>query len=286
MDEQRAKEKWHERLSRVINSTACFSVAYILLTYLFWFGMGVAGLIARFDSFIYYYGIKIILNDQNWSKLKVSFIFFAGPGLCLGLGLLCLFLFNRLKKFNNAINIFLLWMFVIGTTMFTSETVVATLGTHHYASPYYKGFAVIFSWWHLPRPVVYLFALPLLFLFLFFCVKYAKPFVITAFSYSKVNTEGRRKRYFIETAIIPFILGAVVTSVVTYPMNLEIHAIYITMIALSMLIGWFSLTYIKVSKEELVRYEAMKTLNPFFLFLLLMAISLVFIGWKGINLHV
>src|SRR5438046_2005384 len=116
MDIQRGREKWHQRLTRIVNSTACFSLAYILITYLFWFVMGLAGLLLKLDSFVYYYGIKYVMNDRDWSRLKITFIFSSGPLFCLFLGLLCLFLFQRLKDFKSIFNVFLIWTFVIATS--------------------------------------------------------------------------------------------------------------------------------------------------------------------------
>jgi hypothetical protein len=282
---QRAREKGHERFARIVNSTACFSLAYILITYLFWFVMGVAGLVLKFDSFVYYFGIKYLTNDRDWTKLKATFIFSSGPFFCLFLGLLCLFLFQRLKDFKTVFNVFLIWIFVIGTTLFTSQGIIAILGANKYLSPYYQNFAIVFSWWHLPAMVVYILALPLLILFAFFSVNYARPFLITAYSYNKVNTERVRKIYFLEMAVLPFILGAIITSAVTFPMNIQVHGVYMMMLGVAMVIAWFSLVYIKVSKHDMVRYTNLQSLNPLFLFLLLFACVFVFIGWKGINLH-
>jgi hypothetical protein len=161
----RSHEKWFERMFRVINSTVCFSLAYIFITFSSWFVMGLAGLLIRFDSFIYYYGIKYIHNDRDWTKLKVSFIFSSASLYCLGLGLFCWFLFRRLKNFKMLFNIFLVWVFIIGTTMFCSQALIAILGANKYASPFYQNWAVVYAWWHLPSIVVYFLALPVLGLF-------------------------------------------------------------------------------------------------------------------------
>lgn len=286
MDIPRNRERWYEKLSRVVNSTVCFSLAYILLTYLFWLVMGFAGMLFKFDSFVYYYGIKYILNDYDWTKLNVTFIYSSGSFFCLTLGLLCLFLFHKLKEIKTMLNIFLLWGFIIGTAIFTSQAVIASLGANEYLSPYYQNFTVVYAWWHIPTPVVYMLAFPLLGLFLLFSVNYARPFMMTAYSYSKVNSESRRKVYFIETAILPYILGAVITSAVTFPMNIFVHAVYMLMIGVALMIGWFSLIYIKIPKDDVLKYNTLQTPNPLFFFLLFLLIFFVFIGWKGINLPI
>ena len=286
MDKPRTHEKWYERLSRIINSTVCFSLAYIAITYLFWLIMGYAGKMYKFDSFVYYFGIKYILNDNVWTKQSITLIFSSGSILSLVIGITAFFLFERLKHIKVIFNVFLLWLFIIGTTIFAAQAVIAVLGANEFLSPFYQNLTVVYAWWHLPYAVVCLLVLPWLALFLFFAVNYAKPFLLTAYSYSKVNSESRRKSYFIETAVIPFILGSVITTAVTFPMNIFVHAVYLGMLGIAMLIGWLSLIYIKVSQDEIIRYKTLQQLDPIFLFLLLLAIFFVFIGWKGINLHV
>src|SRR5687767_7689602 len=101
----RSREKWYSRLTRIINSAACFSLAYILITYAYWLVMGVAGLLLKFDSFVYYYGIKYMLNDRDWTALKVTFVYSSAPFFCLALGLLCRFVFERSKHFKTLLNV-------------------------------------------------------------------------------------------------------------------------------------------------------------------------------------
>ena len=281
-----SSEKWHSRLSRVINSTICFSLAYIVITYLFWITMGMMGKVFRFDSFVYYYGIKYILNDRDWTKLSITFLYSSGPFFCLTFGLLCFFTFHKLKGIKVLFNVFLLWGFIIGTSIFTAQSLIASLGAGDYLSPFYQNFSVVYSWWHIPVPVVYMFNIPFLFLFALFAVNYAKPFQLLAFSYLKVNTESRRKRYYLETVMAPFILGAGITTAITFPMNIFVHAIYIMTIAAGLLIGWISLSYIETPRESILKYPTLQSINPFFLFLLLVLIFFVYTGWKGINLSV
>ena len=126
------REPWYSRLSRVINSAVCFSLAYVLITYAFWYVMGQAGKLLRFDSFVYYYGVKYLLNGQAWTKLKVTFIYSSGPLFCLALGLFCLYLFQMLKHIKLMFNLFLVWAFVIGTAMFSAQGIIADLGVHEY----------------------------------------------------------------------------------------------------------------------------------------------------------
>ncbi|MES2621871.1 MAG: hypothetical protein V4615_13560 [Bacteroidota bacterium] len=281
-----SSEKWHSRLSRIINSTVCFSLAYIVITYLYWIIMGMAGKVFGFDSFVYYYGIKYILNDRDWTRLSVTFLYSSGSFFSLVFGLMSFISFHKLKGVKTLLNVFFLWGFIIGTSIFASQSLIASLGAGEYQSPFYQNFAVIYAWWYIPVPVIYLLNIPFLFLFALFAVNYAKPFQLLAFSYSKVNTERRKKRYYVETVIVPFILGTGITTTLTFPMNIFAHVIYIMTIAAGLMVGWISLSYIEISKDDIIRYPKLQSISPLFLFLLLVLIFSVYTGWKGINLSV
>ena len=117
MIELKGKEQWYSKLFRMINSAACFSLAYIILTYLHWIVMALVGNVFKFEAFVYYFGIKFILVDQVWTRFKVTFIYVSGPLFFLVAGLFCLYFFDKLKKFPTMLNVFFLWAFVIGSFM-------------------------------------------------------------------------------------------------------------------------------------------------------------------------
>lgn len=284
--EQRNREQWYSKLFRIFNSGVCFSLAYIIFTHLSWFAMGMVGKIFKFDSFIYYYGIKFILNNHSWTRLKVTLVYSTAPVFFLVAGLLCLYFFDKLKNIKSLLNVFFLWGFVIGSAVFASQGIISSLGASEYNSPYYQNFAVVFAWLHIPVAIVYAFTVPFLILMVYFSVNYARLFLIFAYSYTKVNKLSRRRKYFVEIAIMPFFLGALITSVVTFPMNIFIHGIYLLMIGLALLVSWIALFYIEVMKDTVIKYKTLQSPNIVFLFLLIAVITFVIVTWKGLYLSV
>ncbi len=235
----------------------------------------------KFDSFIYYYGIKFILNSHSWNKINVSLIYSAGPLFSLFFALFSFFLYNVFRKIQTLFNVFLLWCFVIGTCIFISQIYIIVTGLYNYTSPYYQSFAVVFSWWGLSVFLAYPLCILLLVAFVYFIINYARSFLVFSYSFSKVNSLARRRKFFFEIAIVPFALGCLITSFLTYPMNMSTHVLYLSTIGIGLITAWYLLSYVQVMKYELVRYKSLQKINVFFSILLLVAGLIVFITYRG-----
>ena len=284
MLDTKGKEQWSDKLMRIFNSTVCFSLAYSIITFGGYFTMALVGKVFKFDANIYYYGIRFLLNGNKWSRLKVSIIYSTYPFFALLFGLLMIYLFDRVKKKPALINVFLAWGFVIGTSVFASQGIIGSLGANEFNSPFYQNFAVVNAWWFLPVPFVYATNLVFLALILYFSINYPKLFLSFSYSFSKVNKSSRRRTYFIETAAVPFVLGAIVTSAITFPMNIFIHAIYILVLGISLLISWVALFYLEVQQDEVLKYKVLQKFGFVMLFILVLFVGFIKISWRGIFL--
>jgi len=282
MLDTKGKEQWNDKLARIFNSTVSFSLAYVIITYGGYFSMAVVAKIFKFDANVYYYGIRFLMNGHKWSRLKISFIYSAYPLFALLFGLLMLWIFNRAKKKPALLNVFLLWCFVIGTSIFSAQGIIAAFGANEFNSPFYQNFAVVFAWFFLPPPFVYALNIVFVALILYFSINYPKLFLSFTYSFSKVNKSSRRRRYFIEVAIVPFILGTLVTSAVTFPMNIFVHAVYIMIIGISLLISWVALFYLEVMQDEVLKYKILQKYGFPMLVVLAFVIGFIKFSWRGI----
>ncbi len=281
MDPKKNSEQWYDKLFRVINSAICFSLAYIVFTYTFWLVTAMAARAYKFDSFIYYYGIKFMINS-HWDKSKIDLVYSAGPVYSLVFGLTCFILYSVLRSVQTLFNLFLLWGFVIGTSIFAAQGIIMCLGLYNYTSPFYQNFAVVLSWWRASTWVAYALCFPFALIFLYFSLNYGKYFLVFSYSFSKINKLSRRRKYFFETALVPFALGGLITTFITYPMNLQIHTLYLSVIGAALAISWYLLSYSNVLKYELVRYTSLQVPNFFFMLVLIVVCLLVYVTFGGI----
>jgi hypothetical protein len=293
--ERKQSEEWQSRASRTLNSTACFSIAYVIVTYMLWFVTGLAGLSYKFDSFVYYYGIKFILNSHSWTKFKVMTVYSSGPLFLLLMAFGAAFFYNRLKTIKTLLNLFFLWIFIIGISIFIGQLVIGTLGINNYNSIYYQGLAVSFSWLRIPKFLLYILDVLAFFMLVYVGMNSARPFMVFSFSYSKINNLTRRRRYFFETAVVPFILGTLITIVAIFPKELtaknvlillaSTHLIYIAIMAAILGIGWLSLAYMEMSKQDLVRYKSLQIPNIMAILFVLVLWAYVYVTFRGIYLR-
>lgn len=282
MVEVKGREQWYSKFFRILNSAVCFALAFIVVTWLGWFAMAAMGKVFKFDANVYYYGIRYLLNNHKWTKLKVSFIYITYPVFALLFGLLMLYFFDKGRKMQTSLNVFFVWCFVIGTSMFTSQALIASFGANEFNSPFYQHLAVVYAWWFLPIPLVYAINLPFAVLFFYFAINYPRHFITFAYSYSKVNKMEKRRKFFVETAILPFILGAIIISAVTFPMNIFLTAIYLLTIFVGLIVSWVALFYIEVMKDDILHYKGLQKFGFIFAITLVFLIFFIKITWRGV----
>ncbi len=284
-DISRRSESRKSKSIRIFNSTVSFSLAYIFITQMIWISMSLFGKFFDKDSIVYYYGIRFMQNKPEfWNRLKITTIFGGGPFVALLLGLLGIYLYSKFKTTKTLFNLFFLWCFVIGTSMFAAQGVIASLAGHEFLSPYYTWFACVFAWWRIPLFIVYASNVFFVGILLYFAANYARPFLVFSYSYTKVNKLSRRRKYFLETAFLPFILGAVLTTKLTFPMNLFIHLVFLGVIFLGLIIAWYSLAHIDIVRDDVLKYKNLQKVNFLFIVLLALSIAFVLTTWRGFNL--
>ena len=292
--DRKQSEEWQSRLARTVNSAACFSFAYVLITYLLWFATGLSGWFFKFDSFVYYYGVRFILNTKNWNAFKAVTVYSAGPLAVFFIAMICHYLYRQMKEIRTILNLFFLWVFMIGASVFLGQFIIAALGIYHYDSLYYQGLAVVFAWLKLPVFLVYILNVMVLIAIIYLGVSSSRMFLSFSFSYSKVNSLSRRRKYFFETGLAPFILGALVTIVAVFPKDLAAknllillgatHIIYLSIIGIILCIGWLSLAYIEISKQELLRYKSLQIPSVMLIIFMVVSWAYIYITFGGVYL--
>lgn len=281
-------EVWHSKLLRVLNSTFCFTFIYVLINYLQWFVMAFTSKIFEFDTIVYTYGVKYLLNGLAWNRLNISIIFGSGVFYFVLFGLLGIYLFSLLKQVKSVLNLLFIWAFVTGTSLFCTQALVGALGNSEYNSPYYQNLSIVYSWWRIPDVIAYFFVIPAAILFIYFSVNQAKPFLLLAYSYTKVNKLERRRKYFFETAIVPVILGCMLVLVYKYATHtiydLYIQLLYMATIFLGLIFSYIALPKIDVQKDEVIKYKSLQSFTPVPAILLVLLWAVIYLTRYGVYL--
>lgn len=277
-------EKVESKLYRMANSAMCFSIAYMLILYGYYFATAIMAKVFGLDPTVYYYGIKILLNKHHWSKFNVFFIYSFGTLYLALISMFCAFLFFKLKEKLYTINLVFLWGSVIGFSMFSGQFVIAALGAQEFNSPFFQNLTVSFAWIYMPLIFIYLLTIPALVLMGFLATKISKPFLSLSYSFSKVNKPPRRRKYFFETVIVPAILGSLAVLAFTFPLNVYINLVYILMIVISVTVAFVIIPSQELQIDEVLRYKKLQEINLSIVIFWGILLLLFVLTWKGIVL--
>lgn len=233
------------------------------------------------------------MNGHKWDKQIVVLTYVTGPLFAFITGLFAILIFSRLKSVKSIVNIFLLWLFVAGVGMFLSQGIIASIGVTRPepGSPFYIDWAAVLAWLQIPPIIVYALNIPFFVLILYFGTNAARPFLLFAYSYTKVNKLERRRKYFVEVAVVPFLIGAVITLLVGFPFGATafaedflVHGVYLLVIAVMLMVAYFALPYTNIAREHVLKYKSLQEFNVFALFMLALIIAVIKVTWDGIYL--
>lgn len=289
MENNHGREKWLSKLFRILNSAFCFASAYLFIHYLHWVIVALMGTRYRLNAFLYFHGVKFLMNGNRWDREMVVLTYAVAPLVAMVIGLLAVFLFSKTKKFKTILNVFLLWLYVAGVGFFLSQAIISSIGVSSTTPPFYNDWAVVFAWVGIPAVIVYALNIPFVIVMLYFGANAARPFMLLAYTYTKFIKLDRRRKYFAEVAILPFILGALIVLCVGFPTsptafaeNFIIHGVYLLVIGIMLIAAWIALSYINVQREDLLRYKTLQEMNVFALFTLVILIVFIKLTWGGI----
>ena len=289
MDNNHGREKWLSKLFRILNSAFCFASVYLALHYLHWVIVAVSGTAFDLNAFLYYHGVKFLMNGHPWDKEMVVLTYVGAPIIMLALGLFAMATYSRTKYLASIANVFLLWTYVIGVGFFLSQAAISSVGVNAQLSAFYIDWAPVFVWLNVPAIAVYALNIPFVFLMFYFGANTSMPFMRLAYSSTKINKVERRQKYFAETVILPFIIGALLVLAVGFPMgvtafreNFIVHGIYLLVIAAMLVVGWVSLAYLNINRDDLVRYKNLQVLSLGAVVAAVLAAVFIKVTWAGI----
>ena len=281
---KRNSEKWQSKISRILNSTMCFCIAYAVMMTGFNLTTAIMGKVFGFYTTTYYYGAKFVVNHNYWTRLSVFFVYGSGIAFVALFGIVCGVLFFKLKEKSYILNLVFLWGMIISGSVIAAQGLIIHLGAEQYISPFYQNLTVVLSWFHVPLVLYYPLSFILFLLGVGSAIYSCKPVLTLAYSYSKVNKLARKQKYFFETAVIPFIVGAIAMLAFTFPLNMWLNILYIGFIALSLVIGFIALRFFEVKTDEILRYKNLQIGSLYIFFILAILLGALTLTWRGIYL--
>ena len=253
-----------------------FVIAYMVVLFLFSLSTAFMGKLFGFDSNISYAGVRFDIGRHKWDLLSVSIVWSFGTFFIAIVGGLFFYLFSELRSRLYLANLAFVWGAVICFSIVVAQGILPCIEPGERLACY-TNLTVVFAWLSIPLPLVYILSLFFVMFLIFFSIYTSKPFLSFSYTFSKVNRTSRKRKYFVETVIVPYILGCIVILVYTnytYPSaNFYIlNQIYLICIGLSLAISFLVININDMKTEEVLRYKNLQSISPalFIIFALLL----------------
>ena len=282
-------EKTESKLSRILNSTFSFVIAYLFVNFGYNFFTAISCRAFGMNARMYFYGVHIHTLGQTWSTKRILFVYSAGFMFCFFLGIISIYLYNKFRKKSLVINLLFLWLAVISISTVIAQSIIGCLGISDYTSPFYQNLAVVYAWLRVPIFLSYVFLVPFVLLLLLLAKIMAREFISFTYSFSKISKRKKRQSYFLSVALLPAIIGSLgVLGIIALYYEM-FNYLYITIVNLGVIVfaAILSMVFLlktEISPDDLVRYKNLQSISlPLFL-MLLFFLTFYILGINGFQL--
>lgn len=285
-DASSKKEKDISKAGRILNSAMAFVIAYTAILSLLCVSTALVGRICGFDPQIYFYGIKFVLGRHHWTTANAFGVWSSGTITIILVGVLCSRLYTYLRERLILLNLVLLWGAIICYSVAASQTLLPILSGYDEASPFYTNLAIAFNFAGVPVWLLYIVSIIAFLLLIAGTSRTARAFLSFSYSYSKVNRRSRRRKYYLETAVVPFVLGAAIVFVFFhetygfYNFNAQ-NLLYMAVIAVVLLFSLLLSGMSEISQDDVLRYKNLQQINAALFVVMMVLLILLAVGYQG-----
>jgi hypothetical protein len=218
------KDDPQAKVYRVVHSTLAFVITYILINYLMQYLGGIFAYLLGYEPDVRYFGIyNMPVSPTLWTKWGVLFIYGIAPFLTFFAGLGLYKLNAIIREENTIFKVYALWGGIHGMLLFVSFCITSAFGTDAYQLPFYFGIAVVTTWLHIDSVLVAPLALGGVIFLIVMGLNIVPTFLSLSFSRTLAINYRSRRQFFIEVAVIPWILGSIITMLLSMPPNLTMR---------------------------------------------------------------
>lgn len=220
MEKKQTSHSGHSDLSPAylaigFNSLASFLFGYFAVLLVFQFSTVLAATNYRIHSLLDYTGISWITSDfsPTWTHDSVFTIFISGTLILVILsGILYFLLFDSLYVFLNA-KLLLLWLFIHTIVRVSVSFVVGNIFNLYSSN-------LVADWLYMGFPAKFILSLIILSL-LMASGAYFTGVVLLSSNSNRLVKRGRRKKLVYWIALLPWLMGSLIISLVYFPAGLD-----------------------------------------------------------------
>jgi hypothetical protein len=200
-----------ESSSIVINSTAYFVLAYIVIYFLQQLITALTALHFDIDSVIHFNYIDFLVRGDDWTFDSVKIVFSVAVVFSLISALVCLIVYLRTLEFDGLLRLFFLWGFLHSINYVIGGILIgAFIG---------EGPGYVLAYIYMTDTSNLFLALFAIFFLLGIGSAMVKPMLFTANSYYNNQIPEARFAFIRSQFFIPFFFGNVILAVAKFPMK-------------------------------------------------------------------
>jgi len=228
------KVQWLE----LIGSTFLFASAYLTLYIAFDYVTALAAAHFGLEPVLFFDTIRYENND-GWYPHCVKRVFISGSIAMAFFGVFFYILYLIFRKSYIFIRLFFLWGSLIAFAILAQRMMsVPFAGNFEYRRLDSLGFelAIFTSYMYFKPSTEWAIGFLGFLLTVGIGILYAKPFLQTAWSSKQIGSESERYKFLRYQVLLPVVFGAIVVTIVTYPVNLIPNSIAFVTCIVSLLV--------------------------------------------------
>ena len=239
----------------LINSTALFLLAYLLVYLITQVSVMIAAISFNIDTVLYYYDIDFLIRSSEWVPDAVKVVYTTGPFASLFLAILAIIIYVNLATETWIFRLFILWVFCHSFIHFFGEFLMGNLLG--------KGFGyVIMYLFFLDTPKMVLTLLDFV-IILFTGLALARLFLYSGNIYLNLLDKSNRMPFVLSQLFLPFLIGTGIILLIKLP---KISSLEIC-VDFSMLLLLLPVIFRARVIQDLFFEEERKRIKPFWILL-------------------
>lgn len=262
-------------LVKILWSGFYFALAFILINYFHHFITAFCAMLLEHSAIFSYDGVEPIRGAASpWTIKRVAFIYLMAPLLCLLIsGGLLLLLYTSYS--NSHLSLFLFWLGLNAFALFYSYFFTGILGSGKYTSIFYTGFSLWLSWFYLGSKTISVIMILLLIPFSFAALLFAPLAMKYNYSSQLIKTIKGRRIIFINTVLLPFISGAAIVLLITYPLDKAYTIVRLASFLIILLGVYLGMLRVVKSSSGMLQTGGIRYQSPLFLTAALIALTAI-----------
>jgi hypothetical protein len=284
------REKAASKVARILNSAMAFMIAYLGIMFFFYLSTAIMGKFFGFDAQVYYFGVKFQLGRHKWTPANAFWTWSFGTFFTVFLGVICSYLYHYFKEKVALGNLRALWGAVIAYSSAAAQGVLPILASgDNDHSPFYTNLSIAFNFLGLPIPVLYIICIIFMILLVLVSTNISKSFLSFSYSYSKVNKRDRKRKYYFETVLIPFVLASFLLlmffqQTYQYANFVVQNIVYLIVIGSALILSLFVINISDMKSDDVLRYKSLQQISAAFFVILMMILVFLAVTFQGFYL--